>query len=426
MAPEVIGNSQNSFPVPLPDDWECSIAEEVCSKITKGTTPPQSQLSSAGNIPFIRVNNLTVGGAHSLNGAVIFVTRQAHGGFLARSIALPGDILMNIVGPPLGKVTKLDDQFEEYNLNQAVLIYRIIKEKIESEFFFNYLNSSMAQQWLDTRAKKTSGQKNLTIALCKELPVPLPPTSEQRKIAEVLSTWNQATEVVTSLIANSRAKKKALIQTLLENPAWPLIKLGEAGEISSAGVDKKSEEGQEATRLLNYTDAFKRDFIHDGDLDHWVTAPDRQIEKCDVRKGDVFFTPSSETRDDIAHSAVAAEDIPGAVYSYHVVRLRLHEPWDLNFRAFAFKSAAFYRQAYALCEGSGQRYVLSQRYFREMCVRVPPVEEQRRIGAVLKAVHDEYSKLYNIAEFLRSEKRALIQQLLTGKRRVKVTEVSHD
>ncbi|MYI72900.1 MAG: hypothetical protein F4079_01085, partial [Candidatus Dadabacteria bacterium] len=202
--------------------------------------------------------------------------------------------------------------------------------------------------------------------------------------------------------------------------SWSEVSIGELGEISGAGVDKKTKAYEKSVRLLNYLDVLNKDYIFDKDLDHWVTAPDRQIASCDIQKGDIFFTPSSETRSDIAHSAVATENICGSVYSYHVVRLRLHELWDLNFSAYAFKSPHFFRQAYQLCEGSGQRYVLSQRYFRQMTVHVPSIQTQRTIGIILRTMDEEIAKFKAIATVLHQEKKALMQQLLTGNRRVKM------
>ena len=172
---------------------------------------------------------------------------------------------------------------------------------------------------------------------------------------------------------------------------------------------------------MNYLDVLNRDFIFDGQLSHWVTAPDRKIQNCNILKGDVFFTPSSETRNDIAHSAVATETIPKAAYSYHIIRFRLHENWDLFFRTYAFKTPYFYKQAYSLCEGSGQRYVISQRYFRNMTIHIPlDTEEQHKIATVLSTTDKEIDALQQKRDCLKQEKKALMQQLLTGKRRVKV------
>jgi type I restriction enzyme S subunit len=254
----------------------------------------------------------------------------------------------------------------------------------------------------------------------KRIPWDIPPLPEQKKIAEILSTWDKAIETTEKLLANADAQKRALMQRLLNQTSWPLIRIGELGTIRSAGVDKKEVEGERPVRILNYLDVLRRDHIFADELNHWVTAPDRQIENCDIRKGDVFFTPSSETRDDIGHSAVAMEDIPDAAYSYHIVRFRPSVEMDLAYSAYAFKSNHFYRQCYSYCEGSGQRYVISQDYFRSFSISFPPIARQREIGQMLSTFDEAISNHRRNLSFLRDEKRALMQQLLTGKRQVTV------
>jgi type I restriction enzyme S subunit len=135
----------------------------------------------------------------------------------------------------------------------------------------------------------------------------------------------------------------------------------------------------------------------------------------------VFFTPSSETRDDIGISAVAIEDIPDAAYSYHVVRLRLKEDWDLLFRTYAFKTRAFLDQAETLCDGSGTRYVISQGKFRSMTLKVPPVPEQTAIAAVLSDMDAEIGALERRLAKTRALKQGMMQELLTGKTRLTVS-----
>ncbi|GAA5556961.1 hypothetical protein Asch01_01677 [Acinetobacter schindleri] len=417
----------------IPNDWSCKTANEICTKISKGTTPPKSEISNDGKIPFLRVNNLTFHGHLALDSDFIFVSKESHENFLSRSMAFPNDILMNIVGPPLGKTALLDDSYPEYNMNQAIVFYRLQKNLVDSKYFLEFLNSFKAQQWLQSRSKKTSGQQNLTIEICKELPIILPSLLEQKKIAQILSTWDQVISATEKLLKNSQQQKKALMQQLLtgkkrlldENGErfsgdWNTATLGEIGEIKSAGVDKKIVDGEIPIRLLNFTDVFKRNFIYSDELNHWVTAPISKVESCDVRKGDVFFTPSSETRDETGIPAVAAEDIPNCCYSYHIVRFRISEQWDLNFKAYAFTASNFRKQIDRLADGSGQRYVVSQDNFRSIIVHYPNFEEQVAIGKVLKSAEDEIHFLQRELDCLKQEKKALMQQLLTGKRRVKV------
>lgn len=294
--------------------------------------------------------------------------------------------------------------------------------------------SSHTRHLLSNLATGTSGSmKNITKLDVLNTKIKTPPFSEQKKIAAILSSWDQAITTTEQLLANSQQQKKALMQQLLTakkrlhdhngqpfTGEWITRKLGEIGDIKSAGVDKKMVDGEIPVRLLNFTDVFRRNFIYSNELDHWVTAPETKVKNCDVRKGDVFFTPSSETRGEIGISSVAAEDIPECCYSYHIIRFRIKEQWDLNYKAYAFSSDKFRKQAYRLGDGSGQRYVISQDGFRSIEIRYPDYEEQVAIGKVLKNSEDIIQALKQKLDHLKQEKKALMQQLLTGKRRVKV------
>lgn len=256
-----------------------------------------------------------------------------------------------------------------------------------------------------------------------------PPLPEQQKIATILSTWDKAIGTTEKLIAAKEQLKKGLIQQLLTGKKklkgfkgeWSTKELGKIGEIAGAGVDKKISPNQVQVRLLNYLDVFNRDFIYSKELHHEVTAPFNQAARCSIKKGDIFFTPSSEMPYDIAISAIAMEDIPDAAYSYHIIRLRLFEDWDLRFRAYIFKTMFFTKQAETFCEGSGTRYVISLSKFREMKVYYPiSKEEQAAIANILWAADQDILLLKTKLTALKQQKKGLMQVLLTGRVRVKM------
>lgn len=306
--------------------------------------------------------------------------------------------------------------------------------KYDSNYIAFQLQADHTQREIENLTVGTT-RKEFSIHTLKKFEILVPPLNEQQKIVKILSTWDQAISATEKLLENSQQQKKALMQQLLtgkkrlldENGErfsgdWNTATLGEIGEIKSAGVDKKIVDGEIPIRLLNFTDVFKRNFIYSDELNHWVTAPISKVESCDVRKGDVFFTPSSETRDETGIPAVAAEDIPNCCYSYHIVRFRISEQWDLNFKAYAFTTSNFRKQIDRLADGSGQRYVVSQDNFRSIIVNYPNFEEQVAIGKVLKSAEDEIHFLQRKLDCLKQEKKALMQQLLTGKKRVKVAD----
>ena len=166
----------------LPEGWCWTRAEQICDFITKGTTPSAGRLFHGhGDIPFIKVYNLTKTGRLDFAINPTFVEFDTHRSELARSRVFPGDVLMNIVGPPLGKVSVVPDDFAEWNINQAIAVFRPICGLLNS-YFAACLMSEYTIRWAQGRAKATAGQFNLTLEICRDLPVPLPPLQEQRRI----------------------------------------------------------------------------------------------------------------------------------------------------------------------------------------------------------------------------------------------------
>ena len=250
---------------------------------------------------------------------------------------------------------------------------------------------------------------------------------EQRAIATALSDVDALLGTLNRFIAKKRDLKQAAMQQLLTGQTrlpgfhgeWEKRELGKLGQISGAGVDKKVRPDEPPVRLVNYMDVYRRNFIYSKDLNQVVSAPPEQAARCAVKQGDVFFTPSSEMPFDVAVSAVAMEDIPDAAYSYHVVRLRLDENWDLLFRAYAFKSKEFLNQAARACEGSGVRYVITQGRFRKLSVHFPPTKwEQTAIATVLSDMDAELTALEQRREKTRALKQGMMQELLTGRIRL--------
>ena len=254
----------------------------------------------------------------------------------------------------------------------------------------------------------------------KTILIPIPPLPEQTAISNALSDMDALISQTEKLIEKKKAIKQGVMQELLKpKEGWVTKKLGEIGEISGAGVDKKIVDGEVPVRLVNYMDVYKRDFIYSNELSHWVTAPNQKLLSCQVRKGDVFFTPSSETREDIALPAVAMEDIGDAVYSYHLVRFRAFDNWDLRFKAYIFNTIQFLQQAEKQCEGSGKRYVLTLPKFRSLLISYPSsVEEQEKISDIIWDIDIEIQTTETKLQKLKLQKQGMMQALLTGKIRL--------
>ncbi|MEW6764814.1 MAG: restriction endonuclease subunit S [Pseudomonadota bacterium] len=170
----------------LPEGWVWASAEQISDFITKGTTPVATKLSDgSGEIQFLKVYNLTFEGLLNDTYKPAFVSRDTHEGELSRSKVRAGDVLINIVGPPLGQVSVVPPKIVEANINQAIARFRPIPP-LGSDYLSVAFLSESVMTWATRKAKTTAGQSNLTLELCRAIPIPLPPEAEQHRIvAEV-------------------------------------------------------------------------------------------------------------------------------------------------------------------------------------------------------------------------------------------------
>lgn len=195
---EYADRKEIASPFAIPATWQWKTAEELCEWITKGTTPKRDDLNpDCGDVPFIKVYNLTFDGSLDFTKEPTFVSKSVHEGLLKRSKVFPGDILMNIVGPPLGKVSIIPDTHPEWNMNQAIAVFRA-KDEVLPAFLAKWLLSETYLSWATALSKATAGQRNLTLEICRRSPVPVPPLDEQveivRRIESAFARIDRITE----------------------------------------------------------------------------------------------------------------------------------------------------------------------------------------------------------------------------------------
>lgn len=401
MKTEIPEGYKNSPVGIIPEEWEVRKLGEICTNFKSGQSITSPRISYSDKYP--------VYGGNGLRGYTHSFTHSGDHILIGRQGALCGNI--NFVTG------------ENFISEHAIAV----KTDLNNDIRF----WALKLDYLDlNRLSESSAQPGLSVEKLIKLKVSIPPLLEQKKIAEILTMWDVAIVKQTLLIEKLELRKRGLMQQLLTGKKrlkgfsgeWKKVKIGEIGNVSSAGVDKTINEHETPVRLLNYLDVYRRDFLFNSEINQWVTAKKEKIVNCSVLKGDVFFTPSSEVPNDIGNSAVAMEDIPNTVYSYHVVRLRIFDDWDLKFRAYAFKTDYFYKQAERFSDGSGQRYVISQTNFRNISVVVPEKkEEQTAIAEILSTADQGIHVAKEKLEQLKKQKKGLMQVLLTGKKRVITT-----
>ena len=175
----------------------------VCDFITKGTTPPNDLISeeySSDKVPYLKVYNLSFNGELLFDTSPQYISENIHNGMLARSKVYPNDVLMNIVGPPLGKFSLVTDEFPEWNINQAIAIFRA-KGKINPKYL---LSALMQPEVLNPFLRQAVGirQLNLSLSQCRDLEIFLPPLSLQNQFAAFVAEVDKSKLFVGSAAAH--------------------------------------------------------------------------------------------------------------------------------------------------------------------------------------------------------------------------------
>ncbi|EXJ11748.1 restriction endonuclease subunit S [Nitrincola nitratireducens] len=165
----------------LPIKWDVAAAKDVCVKVQSGSTPRDNPFDQDGSIPFLKVYNI-VNQKVDFDYKPQFVTDNVHKTALKRSAAMPNDILMNIVGPPLGKVAVLTDQYPEWNLNQAITLFRVDPSKLNHLFLYHVLCEGELVREVMPDTKGSVGQVNISLSQCRDALLPVPSLEEQTEI----------------------------------------------------------------------------------------------------------------------------------------------------------------------------------------------------------------------------------------------------
>ncbi len=204
--------SEDEKPFALPEGWVWCRLGELCDFITKGTTPPASELLKNGEIPYLKVYNI-VNQKIDFHYKLQYIRRHVHENLLARSRVYPNDVLMNIVGPPLGKVAIVPHDFQEWNINQAIAIFRSIEPKLYKYIYLFLIEGAPIRA---VELKGVVGQDNISLTQSRELLMAMPPLPEQKAIVAKVEKLLVVCDQLERQITNNQTHANALMQAVLK------------------------------------------------------------------------------------------------------------------------------------------------------------------------------------------------------------------
>ncbi|HEY9178344.1 MAG TPA: restriction endonuclease subunit S [Flavipsychrobacter sp.] len=301
------------------------------------------------------------------------------------------------------------------DINEAVYSGFIIRFRSSSEIDFNFKTQCFYEKGFRQRLlnKSTiSANTNINQVALKSLTIPLPPLPEQRKIAAILSTWDDAIQTTQALIARLQLRNKGLAQQLLTGKKRLKGFEGEWVKLHSdkifKSVSKKNNDDEELLSVTQDRGAIPRTM-----LEGRVTMPDGSTKGYKlVEQGDFIISLRS------FQGGLEYSEYRGLVSPAYTVLKPIKKISD-SFYKYYFKSYDFIGHLAVAVIGIRDGKQISFDDFCTLRLPYPEVKEQVAIAAVLDKADEELKAQQAYLATLQQQKKGLMQQLLTGAVRVK-------
>jgi type I restriction enzyme S subunit len=266
--------------------------------------------------------------------------------------------------------------------------------------------------------------------------IPLPPLPEQRAIAHVLQTVQRAKEATEGVIAALKELKKSLMQHLFTYgpvpvterervplqeteigplPAhWRVVRLGEVVERPQYGYTASANQEKIGPKLLRITD------IQD-DTVYWPTVPfcsigRKDLEKYLLKRGDILVARIGAT----TGKTYLVNECPLSVFASYLIRLRTTSDLLPEYLYFFTHTSQYWAQINAV-KGGRLKQGINIPVLTAVLIPLPPLDEQREIARILQAVDAKIAAEQARREALEGLFKTLLQELMSGKRRVGFT-----
>ena len=396
----------------IPQEWEVKFLGDLLSRCANGLT---YDVSITSGIPVTRIETISTG---EINYAKVGYIPNESGYEIFRM--QKGDILYSHINSlsQIGKVAYYKGDKEIYH-GMNLLLLRA-NESLDKQYLYYTLLTDHMRQMAQVIAKPAVNQASISTSDLKRVKIAVPPLAEQRKIAEVLGVWDEAIEKQARLIEKLALRKRGLMQRLLSaklrlpgfSEPWKEHKI--------ADLFSPINDTNDGREHIPMTISAKSGFISQKDKFDRVIAGDSLQKYILLKKGDFAYNKGNSNLYEMGCIYHLNEE--SALVPFVYICFRSKGSVNIDFYSQFFINHGLDRQLKKIitsgARGDGLLNVDKKDFFA-LNVPYPTIEEQTAIAEVLTAADREIELAKEKLDRLRRQKRGLMQQLLTGKKRVK-------
>lgn len=402
-----------------PAGWEKTSLDHV-AEVQTGIAKGKAINGATVTLPYLRVANVQDGHVDlSVMKEITLKPSEVN-----RYSLRKGDVLFTEGGDfdKLGRGTVWNGEIEPCLHQNHVFAVRPNPDRLLPQFLAYQAASQYGRRYFQLSSKQSTNLASINSTQLKQFPVLLPPLAEQRKIAEILRTWDLGVEKLAALRAAKVNHLNGLTQTVFGiggafPDRWEQVPLSAI----TTRVRRQNGGGEHPVMTISaksgfrlQSDKFSRDMAGSS-VERYILLREGEFA---YNKGNSLTAP---------YGCIFALDRPTALVPFVYFCFALNAGMNREFFGHLFAAGALNHQLSRLIN-SGVRndglLNLNPEDFFDCKVPVPPISEQSAIAQALTAAKQEVSLLDSEIDLLTRQKRGLMQKLLTGEWRVQVEEAA--
>jgi type I restriction enzyme S subunit len=412
--------------------WKEEKLSNLSTLITKGATPTTYghdyvHSLTEGGARFVRGNNATISG--KFKGSDVKYICHTANEQLKRSKLKVGDIVISIVGS-VGTSFQVDKRIIPANINQNVALIRPSNE-LNSDYLGQVIVSEIVQDIIATELT-VQAQPSLSLKQIGDFTIPFPPFPEQQKIAQILTSVDDVIEKTQAQIDKLKDLKIAMMQELLTNGighlefkdsavgripvGWEVNAIGSLAKLTSGGTPSREMPDYWGGNIA---------WVKTGEIKYaTIYKTEEYITEKGLKESSAKVIPSGSVLmamygQGITRGRVA---ILGIAASMNQACLAMIPNECVNNVFLYYFLTNEYGNLRSLVQEGAQKN-LNAAIVKDFMMPVPPLSEQQEIVRILSSIDTKLEVTNKKSNSLKNTKKALMQDLLTGKVRVN-TELS--
>lgn len=401
----------------VPNGWSHKLFKQVL-KLDRGSSPrPIVNFITESNegVNWIKIGD-TKGDDSFINQTKEKITPE--GAKKSRKVSKGEIILSNSMSYGKPYILNIDGY-----IHDGWFVIREYESHLDKQFLIQVLGSESVQKQYK-RLAAGGVVTNISSELVYAVKINFPTIQEQRKIAKILSTWDKAISTTERLIDNSKQQKKALMQQLLTGKKrllddsgkqfggeWEEIEVGQLTKIFD-GTHSTPKYVMKGIPFYSVEHLTRNDFSITKFISEEVF--EKENKRVKLERNDILMTRIG----DIGTAKCLTWDVQASFY-VSLALFKSNERFDSKYLTYYINSKEFHRELWKRTIHVAFPKKINLGEIGHCLVKLPSHKEQRRIAAVLTNADKEIELLEQQLDDLKQEKKAMMQQLLTGKRRVK-------